>query len=166
MVRENLTRAMDDVFKTMLRQTVRPVAGEGGACPSGDWPGTSATPGQPQVVGSVGFIGEANGAVYLWFDEVLAGLCTAAMLGLSEAELAEMGEEPVNDAVGELANMVVGSFKNALCDAGFPCKLTIPAILRGTDCHLAPTHHNRRFNYSFESAGRRVAVDVLLKAKH
>ena len=24
----------------------------------------------------------------------------------------------------------VGGFKNALCDAGFPCKLTIPSILR------------------------------------
>jgi chemotaxis protein CheX len=60
--------------------------------------------------------------------------------------------------------MVVGSFKNGLCDAGYPCKLTIPTVLRGTECALAPTHLARRFAYTFESSSDRLAVDVVVKA--
>jgi chemotaxis protein CheX len=50
------------------------------------------------VVGSVGFIGEVNGLVYLHFDLAFARLCASQMLGLSEKELDAAGPEVVNDA--------------------------------------------------------------------
>jgi chemotaxis protein CheX len=60
--------------------------------------------------------------------------------------------------------MIVGVFKNGLCDLGFSCKLTIPSILRGSNFCVAPTGGSRRFTYSFEISGRRVVADILIKA--
>jgi CheY-specific phosphatase CheX len=51
------------------------------------------------------------------------------MLGTPEAELG--GNEMVNDVIGELLNMIVGSVKSRLCDSGVLCVLTIPSVMRG-----------------------------------
>ena len=84
---------------------------------------------------------------------------------MSEAELAEAGAESVNDAIGELTNMVVGVFKNGLCDAGFPCKLTIPSILRGSNFSVESIGSAQRHIYSFECRGHRIVADILLKSE-
>jgi chemotaxis protein CheX len=158
-IRENIARAVGDVFKTMLNRPAQPVpADAAGGVPA-------ARPGSRQVVGTVGFAGEANGAVYIYFNEAFAKKCTGGMLGLSDQEIEEMGSEPVNDAVGELSNMIVGSFKNGLNDAGFPCKLSIPSTLSGTDFTISPWPHGsaRRHAYAFESLGQFIVADVILK---
>jgi chemotaxis protein CheX len=127
-------------------------------------PSPAAVPAITQVVGSVGFFGELNGVIYLCFEEVFARLCTGNMLGLDAAELLATGEEPVNDAIGEITNMVVGAFKNGLCDAGFPCKLTIPTVLRGSNVSIGPISSVRRHTFGFESAGHLIVADILMKA--
>ena len=118
------------------------------------------------MIGSVGFLGDANGVIYLCFDEPSARLFTGKMLSLDQAEVLEMGGDAVKDAVGELTNMVVGSFKNALCDAGYPCTLTIPSILRGDNLCVEPWPANsvRRHAYHFETRGRWIVADILMKA--
>jgi chemotaxis protein CheX len=82
-----------------------------------------------EVVSSVGFIGEITGAIYLYTRASFARLLTSRMLGISEADV-DSGEM-VNDALGELSNMVVGTVKSRLCDRGLSCTLTIPSIVRG-----------------------------------
>src|SRR4051812_47318318 len=104
LIRDHINRAIKDVFKTMLgrepsfsaradhmraedRKTVEPRA---------------------QVVGTVGFIGDINGLIYVHLDLVFAKLCTRQLLGMTEAELEAGGDEVINDAIGELTNMTVG----------------------------------------------------------
>jgi chemotaxis protein CheX len=70
----------------------------------------------------------------------------------------------VNDAIGEITNMVVGSFKNSFCDAGYPCKLTIPSILRGRNFCIEPISSAQRHVYNFDCGGHRVVADILMKA--
>jgi chemotaxis protein CheX len=156
LIRENITRAVGDVFKTMMGRTVEPLAAE---TPENRETGTG-----PQVVGTVGFIGDVNGLVYLYFDESFATQCTAQILGMNSLELQARGEDVVNDAIGELTNMVVGSFKNALCDAGYPCKLTIPSILRGRNFCIQSTRMAERRSYRFISGGQRVVTDIIIKS--
>lgn len=157
LIRENITRAVGDVFKTMMGRTVAPLPAEP--------PETRETgAGGPQVVGTVGFIGDVNGLVYLYFDESFATQCTAQILGMNSLELQARGEDVVNDAIGELTNMVVGSFKNALCDAGYPCKLTIPSILRGRNFCIQSTRMAERRSYRFVSGGQRVVTDIIIKS--
>ncbi len=164
-VRENIIRAIGDVFQTMLGYGVQPAA----AAPPDSAVGSSSRPSVPAipaplVVGTVGFIGKLNGLIYLYFDESLALRCTGDMLCMGELELAETGAESVNDAIGELTNMVVGSFKNCLCDAGYPCKLTIPSILRGSNFCVEPISHAQRHVYYFQCHGHQMVADIHLKS--
>jgi chemotaxis protein CheX len=156
LIRENITRAVGDVFKTMMGRTIAPL-------PAETLEDRDAGTG-PQVVGTVGFIGDVNGLVYLYFDESFATQCTAQILGMNSLELQARGEDVVNDAIGELTNMVVGSFKNALCDAGYPCKLTIPSILRGRNFCIQSTRMAERRSYRFVSGGQRVVTDIIIKS--
>jgi chemotaxis protein CheX len=163
LIRENIARAVGDVFKTMLGKepTLTPVAKNLEEV----WPSQSplAENPRPHVVGTVGFIGEANGLIYLYLDLAFARLCTCHLLGMTEAELSEAGDEVINDAIGELTNMTVGSFKNGLCDAGYPCKLTIPSILHGSNFTIEPISSVTRYIYHFDCAGHRIIADILMK---
>ena len=162
LIRDNINRAIKDVFKTMLGRepTVAPQAD-----PVRGKPLISSEPNRPQVVGTVGFIGECNGLIYLHLDLSFAKVCTCHLLGMTEKELDAAGDEVINDAIGELTNMTVGSFKNGLCDVGYPCKLTIPSILRGTNFSIEPISSAVRHVYYFDCAQHRVIADILMKSE-
>jgi chemotaxis protein CheX len=163
-IRESIVRAMSDVFKTMLGRFVQLRTPDAkGRADLGPTPSPAAPP-PPKVIGTVGFLGDANGVIYLYFEELFAQQCTANMLGLHETEIAKVGSDQVNDAIGELTNMVVGCFKNGLCDAGYPCKLTIPSILRGINFCIGPISSVQRHVYSFDCRGHRVVADILMKS--
>ncbi len=166
LVRDYITRAVSDVFKTMLGRdsalvgaVVQPL--EDGATPTYPGPADGMT---PFVVGTVGFLGEVNGLIYLYLDEPFARLCTSHLLGTNEKDLELVDDEVINDAIGEITNMTVGSFKNGLCDAGFPCKLTIPSILRGSNFTIEPISSATRHTYYYETAGHKVVADILFKS--
>jgi len=163
LIRGQILRAVPDVFKTMLGLPA--VLTERDKDQAEPWPPLSPVPNDPKphIVGTVGFLGDASGLIYIYLEEAFAAQCTASLLGMTAAELKEAGPETVNDAVGELTNMIVGVFKNGLCDSGFSCKLTIPSILRGSNFCVASTGTSRRFTYSFEVTGRRVVADILMK---
>lgn len=116
-VQELTHQAVRDVFQTMLSISVVPHE-----------PIPLPPDPEGQVVSSVGFIGEVTGAVYLYSRVSFARLMTSRMLGLTESEVEN---DMVNDALGELSNMVVGNVKSRLCDRGLTCTLTIPSIVRG-----------------------------------
>jgi len=160
-VRAHITRAVTDVLKVMLKSRVEAVA------PGGPWgevpPEVTAQLAAPHVVGSVGFVGDINGLVYLCLPTPFARMATCRLLGLSDSELTDAGEAPVTDAVGELTNMTVGSFKNALCDAGFPCMLTIPSIITGCQISVESVGATERCLYAFECSGHQLVAAVLMR---
>ena len=102
--------SVERTFKEMLGIHLHP----------GD-PGTTSSDPEGQIVGSVGFVGEANGVVHLYASEHFARVITGRMLGLPEGEIDR--DDIVNDAMGELSNVIVGRVKSRLCDGG----LTAPA---------------------------------------
>jgi chemotaxis protein CheX len=164
LIRDNITRAISDVFKTMLGRpaefTHASAPGEGDCWPPIPADGAEVV---PQVVGTVGFLGDINGLIYLYLPLPFAVMGSCHLLGMTEPELEEAGDECINDAIGELTNMTVGSFKNGLCDAGFPCKLTIPSILRGSNFSVEPISSAQRYIYHYNCGGHRIVTDILLK---
>ena len=160
----NINRAVADVFKTMLGRDITHVGTERGheATP---WPPMQARPRPdiPLLVGMVAFLGDIDGFTYVYMSLPFANDCAARMLGLGAGEVAGLSEADMKDAIGELTNMIVGSFKNGLCDAGFPCKLTIPSILIGCDFSVGPTSGAERYIHVFNCGGNRLVADVLLK---
>ena len=161
--RDTITRAVHDVFKTMfslpavLIDQPEPPAPE-----TGDPEPRVLIDGQ-LVVGTVGFIGDISGLIYLYMSAGFANHLSGHLLGMSPEELDEAGDEVVNDAVGEITNMTVGTFKNQLCDQGFSCKLTIPSILRGSNFSIAPITSATRRIYRFQIAEHVLVADLLMK---
>jgi len=110
--------SMREVFGTMVNTPARPAE-------LVDF----RTEDEKLVAGTVGFIGDINGLVHIYARASFARILASRMLGLPEAELG--GDETVNDVIGELLNMIVGSVKSRLCDSGVLCVLTIPSVMRG-----------------------------------
>jgi len=159
LIRDSIIRAVGDVFSTMLdRRPELQSSADVEAGRIGEDVAEAAASRTPQIVGTVGFLGEVDGLIYLYMDLDFARSLTAAMLG-NEG----LSEDSVNDAIGELTNMIVGVFKNGLCDAGYSCKLTIPSILRGRNFCVETIGGARRFVYGFHCQGHRVIADILMK---
>jgi chemotaxis protein CheX len=154
---ETITKAVHEVFSTMLGQPARHI-------PVGPAePVNVLALEHPHVVGTVGFIGAINGLIYLYLDVKFANQCAGNLLGMDTAEIADAGDEAVNDAIGELTNMTVGTFKNQLADRGFPCKLTIPSILRGSRFSIEPISSATRRIYRFDIGGSILTADLLMQ---
>jgi chemotaxis protein CheX len=164
LIRENINRAVNQVFKTMLGR-MPPIGEAQEQDPKLFWPVASHGRGvaRPHVICTVGFIGEANGLIYVYLPLPLARLCTRHLLSLTDRELEETTDETVNDAIGEFTNIMIGSFKSGLSDAGYSCMLTMPSVLRGTDACMEPAGSAPRHVYTFECGGHRMVTDILLK---
>jgi chemotaxis protein CheX len=117
-----------------------------------------------EIIGSVGFAGEVSGTVYLCMTGEFARQSTAQILGMSLGEVDMTGPEVIKDAIGEITNMTAGGFKNELCDLGYPCKLGLPAFLRGRNLAIASTKSAARHVYWFDCNGHRLAADILIKS--
>jgi chemotaxis protein CheX len=116
---------------------------------------------QGEVMGSVGFVGEATGVIYVHSGMSFARIITSRLLGIPEAEV-DTGEM-LTDAIGELSNMVVGYVKSRLCDAGFACTLTIPSVVRGQRLKVQGASQVTRRMIGFRNGQHHLLVEVLLK---
>jgi chemotaxis protein CheX len=146
-----VSSAVASVFGTMLNLPVEEQSTE-----------PPAAAGEAHVAGSVGFIGVVTGVVFIYSTVSFARKVTRGMLG---PETVITGEEMVNDAFGEITNMVVGHIKSRLADRGMTCVLTIPSILRGSQFTIEPTSSTRRRVSTFLCGDSHVVVEVLLKPK-
>jgi len=155
LIQETFVHAARNVSQTMLHREVIFVGRT-------TEPAAEAT---YQVIGNVGFAGEANGLVYLCFTEPFALHAAGLMLGMSPGEIEMHGPEVVKDAIGEITNMTAGGFKNQLCDLGLPCKLTLPTIVRGTRLSVAAIKSAHRHVFELTCDGHRFVADIQMKAE-
>ena len=147
---EEFTRAaVRDVFNKMLRLEVKD-----------DQAPALAPESAGHIIGSVGFIGRATGIVYLSAGVGLARVVTGNMLGITETE---MDDGMINDAFGELSNMVVGSVKSRLSDSGWPCVLTIPSIVRVNGMQIESAADAKRGFFAFRTAERQLIIEIAVK---
>jgi chemotaxis protein CheX len=146
-----VTGAVTELFSTMLSTNMLPAPLK---------PGFGN--GEPHIAGAVGFVGRLSGMVYVFTTVSFARRITATFLGLQEAEIE--GDEMINDAMGEMANMLVGQMKSRLSDRDMPCMLTIPSVVRGSSFSVEATTSTEGHIFSFVSGENRIFIQVLLKA--
>jgi chemotaxis protein CheX len=117
--------------------------------------------GEPDLLtGCVQITGAWQGAVTLDCSAELARQAAAVMFGI---EPRGVGPDQVQDAIGELTNIIGGNFKSLLPE---PCHLSLPAVTEGTDyafrvldCRLL-----LRLNFACEGAPFQVTVAQSLRA--
>jgi chemotaxis protein CheX len=156
LVQDSIVRAVRNVCVTMLKQ-------EAGLVEKATTTTYDGFKEKPHVFGSVGFVGLIDGIVYLCIPDDFAQDAAARVLGMSPAEVEMSGDEAVKDVVGEITNMTVGGFKNALCNVGFPCKLTLPTIVRGDNLAVSGLKGAARHVFHFDCSGHRLVADIQLK---
>jgi chemotaxis protein CheX len=81
------------------------------------------------VTGMVGLAGTYTGILSIHCPQPLALRITSNMLGM---DVEEVGED-VNDALGEIANMLGGYVKQILSKGGLDINLSIPTVISGED---------------------------------
>ncbi|HNX05206.1 MAG TPA: chemotaxis protein CheX [Opitutales bacterium] len=156
-----MVNAMKNVFSTMLSRNLEFKARYSRE-KAGIKPFYSLGTKDPLVVGSIGFVGEANGVVYIYMHQDVAFQIASAMTGMDVAEL--KGEfEIVKDVVGEVSNMTIGTFKNGLCDLGFNCRVTLPTVLRGSQMEVDSIQSASRETFHFDFQGQPVVMDLFIQ---
>jgi chemotaxis protein CheX len=84
------------------------------------------------VTAMVGLAGQLCGVLSVRCSAQAATLMTSRMLGVA---LDKVGPE-VQDALGEICNMVAGNFKNKIAGLGDGCLLSPPTVITGSDYDL------------------------------
>lgn len=81
------------------------------------------------ITSMVGLAGRLCGVLSVRCDGKAAALMTSRMLGV---DVDKVGAE-MSDALGEIANMVAGNFKNKISGLGDSCMLSPPTVITGSD---------------------------------
>jgi chemotaxis protein CheX len=106
----------------------------------------------------VGFAGQLCGRFTLRSSKQSAGVMACKLLG---AQL-NHDDAQIWDAIGEIANMIAGNFKNKLVGLENRCALSLPTVIRGSDyrCGAIKNSHLLEVALLFEGAPFTVAVEV------
>lgn len=144
----NLMTSTEEVFETMVfKPLVRLPSADGEAAQKGT-----------NVVATVAFAGHRRGLVAIHSSIDAARNIACAMLGIPEAEI--NGEIP--DAMGEVANMVAGTFRNKLAAVEPASAIAVPTVTIGSDFSTKYLSAVRRARCPFEMEGMPIAVELIL----
>jgi chemotaxis protein CheX len=112
----------------------------------------------PNVVATVAFAGHRRGLVAIHSSIDAARNIACAMLGIPENEI--NGEIP--DAMGEVANMVAGTFRNKLAAIEPASAIAVPTVTIGSDFATTYLSAVRRARCPFEMEGQPISVELIL----
>lgn len=110
------------------------------------------------LTGMVGLAGAACGVLSIRCSIATANKIAAKMLGQDAAD----SDETIVDALGEVCNMVAGSFKAKVPGMADGCMLSVPSVISGTSYELHSLANGVRceVNVIFEEELVEVALDV------
>ena len=111
------------------------------------------------VTSMVGLAGIYSGILSVHCPQSFAKRITSNMLGL---EVTEVGED-VNDALGEIANMLGGYVKQILSKGGMDLNLSIPTVISGEQYTLNAMADSDCVIIPFTNDGERFLVGLKLK---
>jgi len=140
----NLDASVEEVFHLML----------GVNCQRYSGPAEIAEP--ESVTAVVGFGGLLSGACVFRSGGSAAIKIAAHMTGMEFDEI----DDTVKDGIGEICNMLAGSWKGKVPDLAANCGLSVPAVITGRDYHLhvqAP-EFKLSHSYKFDDASFDVTI--------
>ena len=110
------------------------------------------------VTAMIGFAGSYNGMISINTPQKLALVIASQMLGMEITEC----DDDVRDALGEIANMIGGSFKHHFIKDGHEVRLSTPSVMSGDEyvMNAAPD----TLTLMFEHTAENFLVSVYLEA--
>lgn len=111
------------------------------------------------VTGMVGLAGTYTGILSIHCPKAFALRITSNMLGM---DVSEVGED-VNDALGEIANMLGGYVKQILSKGGLDINLSIPTVISGEEYTVNSMSDDNCVIIPFTNEGERFLVALKLR---
>jgi chemotaxis protein CheX len=109
-----------------------------------------------EITAMVGLAGQLCGLVKVRCSAQSAALMVSKMLGVK----VNPADEEMWDAMGEMANMVAGNFKNKLTGMADRCMLSVPTVITGSDYSCRSMAATHRLEVTLLFAGAPVIVTV------
>jgi chemotaxis protein CheX len=103
------------------------------------------------VTSMVGLAGTYSGVLAIHCPKPLALKVTSNMLGMDVMEM----DDDVNDAMGEIANMIGGDVKHIFSPKGADINLSIPTVIYGSDYVLESMSSAESMVMPFQCEGER-----------
>jgi len=129
-----LDSAVAEVFETMLERSCDPLEGEVDTV-------------EGRIVARIQFTGAVDGECLLYASQATASVTAEALLGTPS----EPHDPMVDDAIGELCNMIAGGWKSKLASPDSNCTISTPAVTRdGLEGYQAKFGTKFSRNYSFQ----------------
>ena len=118
---------------------------------------------QSNVVGQIGFGGSSSGLVVFYTTFAGARAITGALLGMPPAD--EPSTPDVADAIGEITNMIAGSFRTRMAAQGDVWAISIPTVTMGSDFYMTALTVGRRTMLPFRMDGHEIFVELVITPK-
>lgn len=118
-INDRIIESTIEIFTGMVMMEIS-VAGE---------PLTKLGPLKKSITGMVGLAGTHKGVLAVHFPRQVALDVTSSFLGMDVDEI----NEDVQDAIGEIANMLGGNLKTILSDRGKDIQLSLPSTISGDE---------------------------------
>ena len=113
------------------------------------------------ISGIVGLAGKAKGMVAVHAPEKVALAITGGFLGIQVEEI----NAEVQDAIGELANMLAGGVKLSLTTHGEDIRLSVPSVIYGDSYNVSAPADAKSFIVPFSIEAGRFYVEFHLVEK-
>ena len=114
-----------------------------------------------EMIAMVGITGRVAGVVSFHCTAQSARNMAGKMLGAPAGD--EEEDDIARDAVGEICNMVAGTFKTKLGQVGDECKLSVPTIICGAECTMQTNAGGTHVQMPFTYEGAPIAVSLDLR---
>jgi chemotaxis protein CheX len=148
-LQSKIIESVVEIFSTMLMLDVAS-CGE---------PEADSTPLVDSITGIVGLAGTHKGCLAIHLPNKVAMTITSNFLGMDVEEI----NADVEDAVGELANMLGGNVKSILSEKGRDIELSLPTTVSGHEYDFQPTREVERFLIQFEGDAGQFCVELQLE---
>ena len=149
---DQLIRHLDEdvrtIFSTMVGMEV-----------SQSQPASTETVFTDCVTAMVGFAGSYSGMISINTSQKLAMYFTSQMLGMDVTKC----NDDVHDALGEIANMIAGSFKHHFVVGVHEVQLSTPSVISGEHYFITVGSLPDTLTLMFEFAGDTFMVNVYLE---
>lgn len=111
------------------------------------------------ITGVIGLAGTHKGVLAIHIPNKVAMAITSSFLGMDVDEI----NEDVEDAVGELANMLGGNVKSILSENGRDINLSLPSTITGQQYDFQPTKEAERIIIPFRCDAGEFSIDLQLE---
>ncbi len=111
------------------------------------------------ISGVIGLVGTHKGVLAIHLPQNVAMAVTGSFLGMDVEEV----NEDVEDAVGELANMLAGDVKTALAANGRDIDISLPTVIAGREYDFQPTGEAERIIIPFSCSAGNFSVELQLE---